>query len=911
MSFEVQNGGSEQNAVVGVVSGTIEVGGFDSPISDHNLEADTTAVLYGVTGGESPLKLVEVAFDVASSIGQSVPLVSASNTITVTITVDHLLPSGSTVEITGLTGTQTVDGTLTVTSSPADVFTSNEGTWAESTGTLTLTVASGGLIASQGYVLSFEVQNRDAEQLTATTVSVSGDIPSGGDHDSLVESLTLVAATGDLMGVTGGAGPLLLVAGEFQDGGVGQSSPLVSSSNTITVNITGSVDIAAGSTITITGLTGTQTVNGTLAVTSSPADVFTSNEGTWAESAGTLTLTVASGGLSAGTTCTVSFEVQNGDSAQGNARTVVISGTVEVGTHDSAIGDHTLTSDTGDLMGVTGGAGPLLLVAGEFQDGGVGQSSPLVSSSNTITVNITGSVDIAAGSTITITGLTGTQTVNGTLAVTSSPADVFTSNEGTWAESTGTLTLTVASGGLSAGTTCTVSFEVQNGDSAQGNARTVVISGTVEVGTHDSAIGDHTLTSDTGDLMGVTGGAGPLLLVAGEFQDGGVGQSSPLVSSSNTITVNITGSVDIAAGSTITITGLTGTQTVNGTLAVTSSPADVFTSNEGTWAESTGTLTLTVASGGLSAGTTCTVSFEVQNGDSAQGNARTVVISGTVEVGTHDSAIGDHTLTSDTGDLMGVTGGAGPLLLVAGEFQDGGVGQSSPLVSSSNTITVSITGSVDIAAGSTITITGLTGTQTVNGTLAVTSSPADVFTSNEGTWAKSTGTLTLTVASGGLSAGTTCTVSFEVQNGDSAQGNARTVVISGTVEVGTHDSAIGDHTLTSDTGDLMGVTGGAGPLLLVAGEFQDGGVGQSSPLVSSSNTITVNITGIGRHCRGLDHHHHGSDGDADRGRDACGDVESGGRVYEQRGDVGQEHGDADADGCLGRAERWDDVHGVV
>jgi hypothetical protein len=382
VSFEVQNGGSEQNAVVGVVSGTIEVGGFDSPISDHNLEADTTAVLYGVTGGESPLKLVEVAFDVASSIGQSVPLVSASNTITVTITVDHLLPSGSTVEITGLTGTQTVNGTLTVTSSPADVFTSNEGAWTESTGTLTLTVASGGLIASQGYVLSFEVQNRDAEQLTATTVSVSGDIPSGGDHDSLVESLTLVAATGDLMGVTGGAGPLLLAVGTFVDKDIGQSFPFVDGSNTITVSITGSVDIAAGSNITITGLTGTQTGDGTLTVTSVPADVFTSNEGTWAESTGTLTLTVDTGGLSAGTTCTVSFEVQNGGSEQ-NAVVGVVSGTIEVGGFDSPISDHNLEADTtAVLYGVTGGESPLKLVEVAFDvASSIGQSVPLVSAS--------------------------------------------------------------------------------------------------------------------------------------------------------------------------------------------------------------------------------------------------------------------------------------------------------------------------------------------------------------------------------------------------------------------------------------------------------------------------------------------------------------------------------------------------
>ena len=122
---------------------------------------------------------------------------------------------------------------------------------------------------------------------------------------------------------------------------------------------------------------------------------------------------------------------------------------------------------------------------------------------------------------------------------------------------------------------------------------------------------------------------------------------------------------------------------------------------------------------------------------------------------------------------------------------------------------------------------------------------------------------------------------------------------------------MGNHTLTSDTGDLMGVTGGAGPLLLAMGTFVVKDIGQSFPFVDGSNTITVSITGSVDIAAGSTITITGLTGTQTVDGTLDGDVESGGRVYEQRGDVGQERGDADADGCLGRAERWDDVHGVV
>jgi len=64
---------------------------------------------------------------------------------------------------------------------------------------------------------------------------------------------------------------------------------------------------------------------------------------------------------------------------------------------------------------------------------------------NTITFTVQPSRDISAGDSITLAGLTGSQTADGSLTLSGAGASVFGS-AGSWTQSTGTLVLTVDTG---------------------------------------------------------------------------------------------------------------------------------------------------------------------------------------------------------------------------------------------------------------------------------------------------------------------------------------------------------------------------------------------------------------------------------------------------------------------------------
>jgi len=92
-----------------------------------------TANVYGVTNGGKPVKVIEQAFS-TKFIRQSTPLAGADVTITVTLTANSNFPAGSIVTITGLTGTQTEDTTLTVTSTDGSTsgLLGTSGVWTKS-----------------------------------------------------------------------------------------------------------------------------------------------------------------------------------------------------------------------------------------------------------------------------------------------------------------------------------------------------------------------------------------------------------------------------------------------------------------------------------------------------------------------------------------------------------------------------------------------------------------------------------------------------------------------------------------------------------------------------------------------------------------------------------------------------------
>jgi hypothetical protein len=133
-----------------------------------------------VANGADPLKTVVPSFSL-KSIRQSTPVSSATNTLTVSLTADFDLAAGSTVTITGLTGSQTADGaSLTVSSTEGLLGTS--GTWAQSSGQLVLTAASGGTVPGTTCVMTFTLTNA-AEAQSSPAVTVSAEIDDGSGNN--------------------------------------------------------------------------------------------------------------------------------------------------------------------------------------------------------------------------------------------------------------------------------------------------------------------------------------------------------------------------------------------------------------------------------------------------------------------------------------------------------------------------------------------------------------------------------------------------------------------------------------------------------------------------------------------------------------------------------------------------------
>jgi hypothetical protein len=85
---------------------------------------------YGVTDGGKPIKVIVPSFSV-KAIGQSTPVAAANNTLTFTLKCDtSLIPGGSMITITGLTGTQTLTSiSLNVVPVPNDGSIPTEGHW--------------------------------------------------------------------------------------------------------------------------------------------------------------------------------------------------------------------------------------------------------------------------------------------------------------------------------------------------------------------------------------------------------------------------------------------------------------------------------------------------------------------------------------------------------------------------------------------------------------------------------------------------------------------------------------------------------------------------------------------------------------------------------------------------------------
>jgi len=151
---------------------------------------------YGVHNGANPLQ-VEVPVFNTKSIQQSIALFAEAITWKVTLNSNYALSFGSTVTISGLTGSQTPESaSLNVTSTESKLGSS--GDWACSSGTLVLAIASGGTTAEMDYLVTFSLPNWAPTQLSQT-VKVMAAIQDIGSIDFADMTYTTADSTNSIV----------------------------------------------------------------------------------------------------------------------------------------------------------------------------------------------------------------------------------------------------------------------------------------------------------------------------------------------------------------------------------------------------------------------------------------------------------------------------------------------------------------------------------------------------------------------------------------------------------------------------------------------------------------------------------------------------------------------------------------
>ena len=579
-------------------------------------------------------------------------------------------------------------------------------------------------MANTEYRFAFDVTNPATAQDSPAGVQIAATVGAGSD----IAAAAMAKPGTALRGVVNGADPLRVAVASFSVRAIGQSNPYAGAVNTMTVTVAAAVALAENDVVTISGLKSSQTTGTarSLAVGTTNGCTKLGTQGDWTQSSGALKLTVAAGGLGSSEACTLTFVLQNPSTAQDSQPvSIAASGTV-------TISNEAMTTPGTSL------AQPLKVVH-LFTTRAIGQSNPTAGATNTITATLVVATALAAGDVVTIAGLTGTQTGAGTagaalalryVAGGNSGDQRFASavddepSRGEWAQNEGALRLRVRCGGLAANTEYRFAFDVLNQATAQSSPPGASISAS-----GSAASGPVAMTSPGTSvcLHGVCGGADPLKVVEQNYF--AIGQSSPVAGAANTLTVTIVTTKPLVQDDTVTISGLTGAIATNGDgLALSQVCAAVGAGcpaintgdamfkdgggapKKGTWDNTAMKLTLKVAAaGGLVAKTEYKFSFVVTNPAAAQASPDVKYAQDDADAATNDIAA-----TSMTTPGKFLSGTTDPLNVIVQHYF--AIGQSSPLAGATNTMTVTLITGTDLAAGDTVTISGLKGATTADNT---------------------------------------------------------------------------------------------------------------------------------------------------------------------------------------------------
>jgi hypothetical protein len=378
---------------------------------------------YGVAKGASVLNIVEVSFRAKST--QICPLVGVPNYITFTFTSNVIINAGSTLTITGLTGSQTNTSLACFKVDPypnGNRYGPNECvSWIRETGTMSFNL-QGELQPNIANDVSFLLTNPSAAQ-SSPTVWVNGTIigirnpnvpapqdaiinPVQVDEDQVLQPFS----------VAGGARVLFTIVPALTESSISQTNMLPGASNIITIAFATNCDLPAGSRLTFSGLTSGNAQNAsTLAITTSSRVISTT--ATWSPD---VVLTVIGDGVLRGVTSTIQFTVTNPETAQ-KSPDVRLSGYVETAIAlpspqtRAAFQSSSLNKVGGEIFGVPNATFPMFVVL-PFPIKQVVQTSDLIGAQNQLHFTLQSSFKFLASnaSAITITGLSGTRTASNT-----------------------------------------------------------------------------------------------------------------------------------------------------------------------------------------------------------------------------------------------------------------------------------------------------------------------------------------------------------------------------------------------------------------------------------------------------------------------------------------------------------------
>ena len=336
-----------------------------------------------------------IAGFVTTSIAHHTPAQGAMNLLTITLSTRCILPMNTRVTISGLTGAGPSSSTVNIThlSSGAHVF-GRVAHWDFEAGSLVFTTAAD-TAAHARYVMGVTIRNGDAPQFAPRL-----QIATGPGLIILENERTLERAAGN-------SAPLLIAG--FTTAFVRQTNASASAYNELHIKIASYSDLPVinpallpseiVTQITISGLAGIRSASSSqlpvletfgdnaqqVNSTQKANNTFFSSDAVWNTTQGTLILTIISR-LDANTTYELIVPVLNSFTGQ-------LSPTIRISCHE--IGIYPVSVSKGP-----GNTAPLLI--GGFVHKGIGQSSGHRGRLNEISVTISTTVSLQAGSSVTL-----------------------------------------------------------------------------------------------------------------------------------------------------------------------------------------------------------------------------------------------------------------------------------------------------------------------------------------------------------------------------------------------------------------------------------------------------------------------------------------------------------------------------